>query len=321
MKSQGNDIDRRVSLARLLGIDDLLAAPRSPISAETLWVRTFDFGRVEKVRVQESNSATLQLCNFATFLYICHPLDAPSAPRPVFLCLQGHSTGMHKSIGVDWQDETTRLDIPGDRDFAIGCLKRGISAVCIEQRAMGENSGNADRRPGCFVPAMHALLAGRTLLGLRIYDVDRVIDYLETRPDIDLSRLGIMGNSGGGTTSMFAAPLLPRITHAMPSCAFSSFHASIGAMEHCSCNYVPGLYDWGESADVLALAAPKPVIVVNGRHDPIFPLVAADAEFERLHAAYAEQGAADRCVHVVGEGEHRFYADPAWEAMLPLWNS
>ncbi len=303
----------RKCLVDLLGNRDLLLGPRVPLAPETLWTREIPEGSIEKVRIQLEPGVS-------TCLYICVPAGAAAPQRP-FLCLQGHSTGMHKSIAVDWRDETTPLDVAGDRDFALGGLRRGIAAVCLEQRYMGENSTLPDHTPDCRHYANICLLSGRTALGERVFDVDRAIDYLATRPDFDLSQVGVMGNSGGGTTSMFAGAVLPRLTHVMPSCSFSSFHASIGTIHHCICNYIPRLYELGESGDVLGLTAPRPLVIVNGREDAIFPLDAANEQFEHLKSIYAASGAPDAVRHVVGPEGHRFYADLAWAEMLPLWKA
>jgi hypothetical protein len=85
---------------------------------------------------------------------------------------------------------------------------------------------------------------------------------------------------------------------------------------HCADNYVPGLYQCAEMADVLGLFAPKPVVVVAGRDDGIFPVAATRREFRRLKSIYRAAGAEDRCQLVVGPGGHRFYADLAWSKML-----
>ncbi len=306
-----DSIPLRKRLVDLLGVRDLLLGPRVPLAPETLWKREIPEGTIEKVRIQLEPGVT-------TCLYLCLPAGATAPQRP-FLCLQGHSTGMHTSIAVEWSDETTPKPIAGDRDFAIGCLRRGIAAVCLEQRYMGENSTLDGRAPDCKHYAAIALLSGRTAIGERVFDVDRAIDYLATHPEFDLSQVGVMGNSGGGTTAMFAGPVLPRLTHVMPSCSFSSFHDSIGTIYHCICNYIPRLYDLGESADVLGLIAPRPLVIVNGREDGIFPLSAANKQFARLEAIYATAGAPGNVRHVVGPEGHRFYADLAWAEMLPLW--
>ncbi len=302
---------KRSALIRLLGLAELTAQKRCSLNPRTIWMREYPFGRVEKVSFQTEPGVY-------TCAYVCLPFEL-TPPYRAFICLQGHTTGMHTSIGMDWRDEVTPVHDDGDREFALGCLKRGIPAVCLEQRAMGENSGDPERRPACYMTAMTALLAGRTLLGMRVWDVKRLLDYLGERGDFDLSRIGIMGNSGGGTTAMFAGAVLPELTHVMPSCSFSTFRDSIGSIRHCTCNYVPGLYQFGESADVLGLIAPRPLVIVNGAKDDIFPIEAAKSEFARLKEMYESAGAGEYCKHVVGPEGHRFYADSAWDVMLPMW--
>lgn len=298
------------NLKALLGIEELLQQ-RPPLNPRSLWKRETELGTIEKIMFQTEEGIENRI-------YLCLPKGA-KPPYRSFICMQGHSTGMHVSLGVEWKDEKTPYKVEGDRGFAIDCMKFGIAAICLEQRAMGENSTDPEHKPSCYEPAMRALLRGRTILGERVYDVDRVIDYLESRGDFDMTHLGVMGNSGGGTTSMFAGALLPRLTHVMPSCSFSSFAGSIGAMYHCSCNYIPGLYLYGESADVLGLTAPRDLVIVNGAQDNIFPLTDANREFARLEKIYEAAGAKGKCHHVVGPEGHRFYADPAWKVMLPLF--
>lgn len=298
-------------LKRILGLDRLEKLERLPITAESLWKRETPLGTIEKIRFSPEPGET-------ACVYVCLPAAA-KPPYRSFICLQGHSTGMHTSIAVRWEDETQPLAVEGDRDFALECMRRGIAAFCLEQRYMGERSSDPEHRPACQLPTMQNLMIGRTAIGDRVYDADRLVDYLYARGDVDRKRLGIMGNSGGGTTSMFAGAVLDRITHVIASCSFSSFRGSIGAMFHCSCNYVPHLLEFGESADVVGLAAPKPVVIVNGRQDPIFPLAEANRQFARLEAIYRAAGAPGNCLHAVGEGDHRFYAKEAWGAMLKLF--
>ncbi|MCK5557179.1 MAG: acetylxylan esterase, partial [Candidatus Hydrogenedentes bacterium] len=148
------------------------------------------------------------------------------------------------------------------------------------------------------------------------FDVDRGIDYLMTRSDVNNKRIGVMGNSGGGTISLFSAAMLSRIRFAMPSCYFCTFRDSIMSINHCVDNYVPGLLKYAEMSDIMGLFAPRPVVIVAGKKDPIFPFPAVRKAFGRLKTIYAAVGAAHHCHLVVGDGGHRFYAEPAWEKML-----
>jgi dienelactone hydrolase len=284
---------------------------RCSLAPRTLWSRSHELGTIEKVAFTSEPFADV-------VAYVCLPAGV-SPPYTFMVCLQGHSTGMHNSIGVARDDETQPFVPEGDRDFGLGCMRRGMAALCIEQRSFGERGERMQKNvsnQSCHDATMHALMLGRTLLGERVYDVDRGIDYLHHRGDADMDRIGVMGNSGGGTISLFSAALLPRIAYAMPSSYFCTFRDSVMSLYHCADNYLPGLLKYAEMADVLGLFAPKPVVIVNGRKDDIFPIEGTREAFSHLRRIYAAAGAADRCHLVVGTEGHRFYADEAWPVML-----
>lgn len=286
-------------------------AERVPLNTRRLWKRETSLGTIEKVVFTAEPHADVPA-------FVCLPKGC-KPPYPFMICLQGHSTGMHKSIAVDRDDNSLPHEVAGDRDFGLGCMLRGIAALCIEQRSFGERRELRQKQispHGCHDATMQALMLGRTLLGERVYDVDRGIDYLAERGDADMGMVGVMGNSGGGTASLFSAALLPRIAYAMPSCYFCTFRDSIMSIYHCADNYIPGLLKEAEMADVMGLFAPKPVVLVAGREDTIFPFKGTQHAFRALKKIYRAADAADRCHLVVGPEGHRFYADLAWPVMI-----
>jgi len=298
----------RPKLRQLMGYT---SNTHGPLRVRHIWKRAHPLGTIEKIVFRSE-----RFCDVPA--YVCIPKQS-KPPHTFMICLQGHSTGMHNSIAVQREDETKPHKVEGDRDFALGCMQRGIAALCIEQRSLGERRERKQKAVsphGCHDATMHALMLGKTLIGERVYDVDRGIDYLASRGDADMSNIGVMGNSGGGTTTTFAAALLPRIAYAMPSCYFCAFKDSIMSIYHCADNYVPGLLKVAEISDVLGLFAPKPVVVVAGKTDNIFPLNGARRAFRELKKIYKAWGAERHCHLVVGEGGHRFYADKAWPVML-----
>ena len=315
LRYRGGDVtswqtELRAKLAELIGYRGA-TIPRVPLNVRTLWQRDHPLGRIAKIVFRAEPHVDVPA-------YLCLP-RAATPPYRLFICLQGHSTGMHNSIAVDYADESKPIATEGDRDFGLGCMARGVAALCIEQRSFGERREFIQAQSLdylCHQAAMNALMLGTTLLAERVFDVDRAIDYLATRGDVDMARLGLMGNSGGGTTTLFGAALLPRVRYVMPSCCFSTFRDSIMAMFHCVCNYVPGLLAVADMGDIAGLIAPKPLVVVSGRADGIFPIEPARAEFARVADIYRAAGAADRCHHVIGAGGHRFYAADAWPVML-----
>lgn len=247
----------------------------------------------------------------------CHLIiPEGKGPFPVIITLQGHSSGMYLSLGEAKDDHDHEL-LDGDRDFGLQAIDNGYAALVMEQRCFGERE-DREREEGsrCHQATMTALLLGRTMVGERVLDVKRGIDVLETFPVIDNNKIGLMGHSGGGTVTYYATCLEPRIKAAMPSCSICTYRDSIGSIYHCEDNYLPGAYKYFEMGDLAGLIAPRPLIVVAGKEDPIFPIEGVKENFDIIKNIYDAAGVADKCQLVIGEGGHRFYAEQAW----PVFN-
>ena len=250
----------------------------------------------------------------------CHLLlpDGVENP-PVIICLQGHSKGMHISLGRPKYEGDEETIQGGDRDFCVRAVKEGFAAIALEQRNFGECGGD-EKGPRCLESSMTALLMGRTTIGERVWDVQRLIDVLEASfgDRLDTACICCMGNSGGGTATAYIAALEDRVKLAMPSSAMCTYRDSIGAMYHCTCNYVPHIAEYFDMGDLLAMAYPKAFVQVSGLEDPIFPIAGAREVFGKGRKFYMDQGAGDRCVLVEGCAGHRFYADDAWPVVHRL---
>ncbi len=248
----------------------------------------------------------------------CHMLipNGTSGKLPAVICLQGHSKGMHISLGrVKFEDEV----VDGDRDFCIRAVKEGYIAIALEQRNFGE-CGGTETGPKCTEPGLTNLLIGRTTIGERVWDISRCIDLLlsDFSEYIRADEIYALGNSGGGTATVYVTALDERLAGGVPSCAVSSFAASIGAMRHCVCNYVPGILNYFDMSELLMISAPRKMVVVSGSQDPIFPIKEAKEMVDKAKEFYAAAGVPDRIAHVIGDGGHRFYADGAWSALKAM---
>ncbi len=254
----------------------------------------------------------------------CHLLIPKGAegPLPVVICLQGHSTGMHISLGRPKYEGDAEC-IAGGRDFGLQAVAQGFAALVMEQRCFGERSDSRAKEvrhmsSGCHHSSMCELLVGRTMLGLRVWDVSRAIDAISEFKEADMDRIACMGNSGGGTVTYYAACSDDRIKAAMPSCAVCTFKSSIGSIDHCQCNYIPGIMGHVEMGDLAGLVAPKSLIIVAGRKDPIFPLSGVKDSFSVIQKIYKAEGHPDNCRLVLGPDGHMFYPDVAWPAFREL---
>lgn len=252
--------------------------------------------------------------NVDAICLLCIP-NNKKGKLPLAICLQGHAPGMQVSLGRSYPGQP----FPGgDRDFASQALAKGFAALCLEQRGMGERATSlADSTPGfscpkCYVTAMNALLVGKTIIGERCWDISRAIDLALTFPEIDGERIICVGNSGGGTSTYYAACLDERIKVAIASCAVCTFKDSICAMPHCVCNFIPDIAKYMDMGDMAAAIAPRKLIVVNGEKDNIFPKSGVMQAFATIKKVYAAAGVSENCALVTGEEGHRFYKEKAW---------
>ncbi|MFA9479334.1 alpha/beta hydrolase family protein [Phycisphaerales bacterium AB-hyl4] len=306
----GSDFKRwqlqaRAVLAELVGFDP---DRRPAFTTVRLWQRSHCLGHIEKWLLRAEPGIDVPI-------YWCRPAR-PHESNPTMICLQGHTTGMHCSIGASQADPFIDEAPPNDRDYALQCLAHGFNALCVEQRGFGERRENCDLKTDCQHMAMRALLLGRTLVGERVADAQLALRWALQQPTVNAHRVGIMGNSAGGTTAMYAAALMDNFWLAVPSCSFGRLRDTWFAGRRCVCGYVPRLLNTLDLPDVLALHAPNPVIVVGGEQDYHAPGKALRPAFADLQTRYAASGAAEACRLVIGPEGHRFYASLAWPLML-----
>src|SRR5207249_11511623 len=289
---------------RLTGLLGVFPPERQPLRAVTLETRAFPGYRREKI-VFDSRPGVSVLA------YLLLPANAKT-PAATMICVPGHGRGVDDIVGIDDQGRD-RTDKAGyQHDFAIQVAEAGMTAVAIEPMAFGcrrdpLNARQGLSRKGCEPVAGGALLVGQTLIAWRVWDVMRTIDYIATRRELDANRVGCVGISGGGTATLFAAAIEPRVRVAMVSGYLNTFRDSVGSLANCIYNYVPGVLNWAEMYDIAGLIAPRPLFVESGERDPIFPIHASIESFTRVKEIYGVFESADRVEQEVFPGEHTFW--------------
>lgn len=277
---------------------------RTPLKARTLDKRDLTAYTSEKIFF-ESRPGN------GVILYLLIPASSP-APHPTVICVPGHGRGVDDIVGID-ESGKHRTGKPGyQHDFAIQAVEHGLAAVAIEPMAFGHRRdpitiAKGPRATACQPAAGSALLMGQTMIGWRVWDVMRTIDWIETRPELDAQRVGCMGISGGGTCTQFSSALDTRIKAAFVSGYLNTFRDSIMSVSHCIDNYVPGILNWAENYDVAGLIAPRPFFSEGGTHDPIFPVAATLESFLRVKKVYEVFGASDLAQQEIFEGVHEFH--------------
>jgi dienelactone hydrolase len=290
-------------------LTDLLGGfpARAPLNPQTLNTRDFPGYRRQKFVFQSRPGVSV-------IAYLLTP-TAGKPPHPTVVCIPGHGYGVNDIVGID-EDGLDRTGKPGyQHDFAIQAAEHGLAALAIEPMAFGYRRDpltiqkGGPRATACQPAAGSALLLGQTMIGWRVWDVMRAIDWIETRPELDASRVGCMGISGGGTCTQFASALDVRIKAAYVSGYLNTFKDSIMSLSHCIDNYVPGILNWAENYDIASLIAPRYFFSEGGDHDPIFPPHATRAAFAKVKQTYKVFGVPDHAEQQIFPGEHVFHGE------------
>ena len=164
------------------------------------------------------------------------------------------------------------------------------------------------------------LLTGTSLTDYFIWDGIRVLDYLETRPEVDMNRIGMTGRSGGGTQTAQIAACDERIYAAAPECYITSFKRllqSIGPQD-AEQNPYNAIAKGFDHADYLHIRAPKPTLMITTTHD-FFSIQGARETFAEVQKSYAAFGKPENIQMVEDLGVHESTKNNREDYALPVY--
>ena len=174
--------------------------------------------------------------------------------------------------------------------------------------------GFASRQPKSDMPEdimeKSLICAGTTWAGLMVYDDQRALDYLCSRPDVDASRVACGGLSGGGLRTVMLGGLDRRIKAAFPVGFMSTWRDFMlyKCHTHTWMLYVPRLPNYLDFPEILGLRAPLHTFVLNDSADPLFTLKEMQAADGILREVYKKAGAAENYKCSFYPGGHKFDA-------------
>ena len=278
---------RRAELFEMLGIDpqrergDLKAVVTGKVEREGIVV--------EKLHFQSSPG-----------LYVTANFYRPAKvekPLPAILYVCGH--GPVKTNGVSYGNKVAY------QHHGAWFARNGYACLILDTIELGEISGV---HHGTYREGMWWWNArGYTPAGVEAWNCMRALDYLETRADVDKTRFGVTGRSGGGAYSWWIAALDDRIKVAAPVAGITDLrnHVVDGVVEgHCDCMFFVNTFRW-DYPMVAALVAPRPLLIGNSDKDTIFPLDGVVRTHAAVGKIYEMLGAGKNFGLLITEGPHK----------------
>ena len=158
--------------------------------------------------------------------------------------------------------------------------------------------------------------AGMTWPGVFVFDDQRAVDYLASRPDVDATRIGCGGLSGGGLRTVMLTGADERIRCSCCVGMMTTWRDYLlnKCYTHTWMCYVPGLSRDLDYPEVLGLGAPNPVLVLNNRQDELFTMPEMERADRILTGVYKKAGVPDRYRASFYDGPHKFDREMQKEA-------
>jgi len=220
-----------------------------------------------------------------------------------YLLIPNHQKGKVAAILAIHGHHTTKEDVVGIRrsrfyvDFGQKLVKTGF-CVLAPDIPFSEDIGVEDH------VALKLIMAGSSLTAIRVSYLKALIDYLASLPFIDPERLGCIGWSMGGALAMYLSAVDKRVKVVGISSYFGTYRDTFMRRRQSTDNYLPGILNFGEMADVACLIAPRSLWIEGGDSDPEFPKEALMKGIEALKKCY--KGREERLTWQLIPGGHRF---------------
>jgi len=242
--------------------------------------------------------------DFAVTCHINRPAGIPDgAHLPGILCWHGHTgSGKEPIMGNDSTPELRAYISATNSDYGRRLAQQGFVTFAIDWMGQGalddhRKPHHRNLRPGldwCDLFYLHATMLGTTPLAINLRHAQALLDFVCTLPFVDADRLGVMGESCGGTHALWTTLIDSRIRATEIIC-YSDLFADFGYRDanYCGSQVTPGLFALVDVPDLQGLIAPGPLLVDIGAYDECFRLESAMACHRRLRTIYEAAGALD----------------------------
>ena len=239
----------------------------------------------------------------------------PNDPVPALLLIPDGVTASHPAPAVavwhqhngQWHlGKSEPAGLAGDpmHHTGVALVREGYvvlcpDALCFEERQNPQLKGDQFER----FEFLRYVVAGKCMAWKNILDMRRAIDFLCSRPEVNDARIGCYGHSMGSTHTWLVGPWEPRLKCLVGNCCLPTYAAiHRHHLLHCFPNFIPGLYAYGDTPDIAALIAPRPLLLNFGENDGGSPI--EEVRGHRANLSSVRAGRSGRQLQLVHRAEH-----------------
>jgi len=242
-------------------------------------------------------------------------------PHPAVLLLHDHGAyfklGKEKVIRpfnvspetIDDANKFTKLCY-GDRFIGDELAKRGYVCLAVDMLNWGDRQGGG--YIGQQALASNFINLGGSFAGLIAWEDMSAATFLSQQPEVDSTRIAAVGLSVGSFRTWQIAALSPHIAAGVAVCWMSTRVALMstgnnqtGGQSAFTCTH-PGLGPYLDYPDVASIACPKPMMIINGNDDELFPLESIKEAYSKMHKVWDSQNVSKKLVTKLYDAPHEF---------------
>lgn len=198
----------------------------------------------------------------------------------------------------------------------VALAKLGYVVICPDSLTFGERQDPTKKQLGGNYERfefLRYLVSGKCLAWKDILDMRRTIDYLVTRPEVKANALGCYGHSMGSTHAYMVGPWEERLKAIVCNCCLPTYKAIHREhMLHCFPNFVPGIFQYGDTPDIVALIAPRALHMNFGETDGGSPIDEVKNGLKIISNAYSAIHADDKFSYFIEPGVGHVLSEEMW---------
>lgn len=243
-----------------------------------------------------------------------------SVKNPAVIAPHGHGFGAKEGTSGNRSDSriSERIGVY-NCDYGLQLVRAGYIVFCPDAMGFGERRENCYQHDDFALnsscePLLHMLNPlGLSVSGMWAYELTRLADYVLSLGYVDRGNLFCAGLSGGGLQTLYFCAIDTRISAAVISGYFYGVKQALIDMPlNCACNYAAGYWLDFDMGDIASMIAPRPVLIETGDRDPLNGASGVDNvknQVEIARHAYSLFDSADKFVHKIYHGEHKWYGN------------